>query len=229
MRCAGCGTENPDRARFCFECAQPFARRCSHCGAELLDAAKFCMECAQPVAGVGPPPARSRTTDVHAAPPGREDPGEPPHPRRGAEAGHDPVRRRRGLDGADPGPRSRGGAGAAGRGRSVDDGGRPPVRGDGQPADGRRPDGDVRGARGPRGPRRPSVLRGAGDAGGGPRLRRRGPRRGTGCPPRHGSGSAPARWWSGRSATTCTWITRRWARRCTWPRGWSSSRGPARA
>ena len=31
-----------------------------------------------------------------------------------------------------------------------------------------------------------------------------------------------------RSATTCTWTTRRWARPSTWPRGWSSSRGPAR-
>ena len=50
-----------------------------------------------------------------------------------------------------------------------------------------------------------------------------------GVTPRRASGSAPARWWSGRSATTCTWTTRRWARRSTWPPGWSSSRGPARA
>src|SRR5262245_55352822 len=57
MRCADCGTENPDRARFCFECATPFPRRCAHCGTELPDAAKFCMECAQPVAGAVPMPA----------------------------------------------------------------------------------------------------------------------------------------------------------------------------
>ena len=31
MRCAGCGTENPDRARFCFECVRTFARRYSRC------------------------------------------------------------------------------------------------------------------------------------------------------------------------------------------------------
>jgi len=55
MRCSGCGTENPDRARFCLECARPFARRCSHCGAELPAAAKFCMECAQPVVGAAQP------------------------------------------------------------------------------------------------------------------------------------------------------------------------------
>jgi class 3 adenylate cyclase/tetratricopeptide (TPR) repeat protein len=51
MRCAGCGTENPPRARFCLECATPFARRCAHCGTDLPEAAKFCMECARPVAG----------------------------------------------------------------------------------------------------------------------------------------------------------------------------------
>src|SRR6188768_2424332 len=57
MRCSVCGTENPDRARFCFECATPFPRRCGHCGAGLADAAKFCMECAQPVALAAQPPA----------------------------------------------------------------------------------------------------------------------------------------------------------------------------
>ena len=55
MRCAGCGTENTARARFCMECGAPFPRRCSHCGTELPDAAKFCMECAQPVTGAVQP------------------------------------------------------------------------------------------------------------------------------------------------------------------------------
>ena len=36
MRCSKCGAENPDRARFCVECASPFARRCSSFSAEML-------------------------------------------------------------------------------------------------------------------------------------------------------------------------------------------------
>jgi len=49
MRCSKCGVENPDRARFCVECASPFPRRCSSCEAENPPAARFCLECAQPL------------------------------------------------------------------------------------------------------------------------------------------------------------------------------------
>ena len=51
MRCSKCGAENPDRAKFCVECASPFARRCPSCNAENPQAAKFCLECAKPLAG----------------------------------------------------------------------------------------------------------------------------------------------------------------------------------
>ena len=49
MRCLKCGAENPDRAKFCIECASPFARPCPSCNAENPTIAKFCLECAQPL------------------------------------------------------------------------------------------------------------------------------------------------------------------------------------
>jgi len=49
MRCSKCGVDNPDRARFCVECASPFAPRCASCGAENPPTAKFCFECAKPL------------------------------------------------------------------------------------------------------------------------------------------------------------------------------------
>src|SRR5215469_17325177 len=51
MRCSKCGAENPDRAKFCVECASPFARRCPSCNAENPPTAKFCVECAKPLDG----------------------------------------------------------------------------------------------------------------------------------------------------------------------------------
>jgi class 3 adenylate cyclase/tetratricopeptide (TPR) repeat protein len=53
MRCSKCGVENPDRAKFCVECASPFARRCPWCNAENPQTAKFCLECAKPLEGAG--------------------------------------------------------------------------------------------------------------------------------------------------------------------------------
>src|SRR5215472_17830718 len=51
MRCSKCGAENPERARFCVECASPFVRRCPSCNAENPQTAKFCLECAKPLDG----------------------------------------------------------------------------------------------------------------------------------------------------------------------------------
>src|SRR5215471_11762236 len=53
MRCSKCGAENPDRAKFCVECASPFSRRCPSCNAENPHTAKFCLECAKPLEGAG--------------------------------------------------------------------------------------------------------------------------------------------------------------------------------
>jgi ribosomal protein L40E len=45
MNCARCGSQSPDRAKFCLECGAAFATRCASCGTELPPAAKFCLEC----------------------------------------------------------------------------------------------------------------------------------------------------------------------------------------
>jgi class 3 adenylate cyclase/predicted ATPase len=50
MRCANCDTENPERAKFCIECATPLQKRCPNCRAENLPRAKFCGECATSLA-----------------------------------------------------------------------------------------------------------------------------------------------------------------------------------
>src|SRR5512141_2977688 len=54
--CANCGTENLAGAKFCMECASPFASGCPNCGFVNLPNAKFCSECATPLIA-GPTPA----------------------------------------------------------------------------------------------------------------------------------------------------------------------------
>src|SRR5438128_1143650 len=54
MRCLSCGSENPDGAKFCIECAAPLRQRCPRCGAENLPRAKFCGECATPLSARSP-------------------------------------------------------------------------------------------------------------------------------------------------------------------------------
>jgi class 3 adenylate cyclase/tetratricopeptide (TPR) repeat protein len=53
MRCSTCGAENPDRAKFCEECASPFTRRCPTCDTENSPNANFCIECAKPLERAG--------------------------------------------------------------------------------------------------------------------------------------------------------------------------------
>ena len=45
MRCAKCGTDNREDAKFCIECATAFPARCLRCGAANVLGAKFCDEC----------------------------------------------------------------------------------------------------------------------------------------------------------------------------------------
>src|SRR5262245_24324502 len=55
MRCSKCGAENPDRAKFCGECAAAFTRRCPSCDTENSLTTRFCIECARPLeAGTTP-------------------------------------------------------------------------------------------------------------------------------------------------------------------------------
>jgi class 3 adenylate cyclase len=68
MRCWKCGSENPDRANFCIECASPFARRCPSCNAANPPTAKFCLECAKSlhakaIAAAAKAPSKSQAAD----------------------------------------------------------------------------------------------------------------------------------------------------------------------
>jgi class 3 adenylate cyclase len=47
-RCSKCGADNREGAKFCSECATPFAVKCPRCGAANKPAAKFCDECGAP-------------------------------------------------------------------------------------------------------------------------------------------------------------------------------------
>ena len=69
MQCASCGSENPEGAKFCIECAAPFRKRCPSCGAENLPRAKFCAECAFPLTTQFPPPVPSSRFQVSSSQP----------------------------------------------------------------------------------------------------------------------------------------------------------------
>ncbi len=60
MKCAKCGCESPERAKFCLECGAAFALRCTGCGTELPPAAKFCLECGAAVQVSGAQGLRSQ-------------------------------------------------------------------------------------------------------------------------------------------------------------------------
>jgi class 3 adenylate cyclase/tetratricopeptide (TPR) repeat protein len=68
MRCAKCGTENRDAAKFCDKCGARLSPNCPACGAENRADAKFCDSCG---AALGPSPAHDAPSpDVrrHSAP-----------------------------------------------------------------------------------------------------------------------------------------------------------------
>jgi class 3 adenylate cyclase/tetratricopeptide (TPR) repeat protein len=45
VHCTKCGADNREGAKFCSECATPFAAKCPKCGAVKASGAKFCDEC----------------------------------------------------------------------------------------------------------------------------------------------------------------------------------------
>src|SRR6202521_5225064 len=45
VHCTKCGADNREGAKFCSECATPFAAKCRKCGAVNASGAKFCDEC----------------------------------------------------------------------------------------------------------------------------------------------------------------------------------------
>ena len=68
MTCATCGTENPERARFCMSCGSPLPSACPGCGTENPPGAKFCIECGAD--------ARRRRRRPRPPPPTAEQPPE---------------------------------------------------------------------------------------------------------------------------------------------------------
>jgi class 3 adenylate cyclase/tetratricopeptide (TPR) repeat protein len=57
MRCPKCARDNPDDAKFCVGCGNPFGRRCAKCGAENPADASFCKQCGTRLGGIVAPPA----------------------------------------------------------------------------------------------------------------------------------------------------------------------------
>jgi double zinc ribbon protein len=45
MKCAKCGAQNREGAKFCNECAAPIEVSCPRCGSKNKPAARFCDEC----------------------------------------------------------------------------------------------------------------------------------------------------------------------------------------
>ena len=125
---------------------------------------------------------------LHAATPRRADPHVSRGAGRRAQAGDGALRRPQGLDGASRRAGSGGGRAAARPRPRAHDGGRPPLRGHGEPDHERRDHGALRRAARARGPRGAGVLRGAPDARRRPAILGRAPRRprGRGADPRRG-------------------------------------------
>ncbi|HEV8718494.1 MAG TPA: adenylate/guanylate cyclase domain-containing protein [Candidatus Binatia bacterium] len=57
MRCASCGFENPEQAKFCEECGAPCVWICPSCGQQVRPTAKFCPDCGATLGVKGKLPA----------------------------------------------------------------------------------------------------------------------------------------------------------------------------
>src|SRR6266542_4161512 len=49
-RCAACGSENPEGAKFCSACGVALAASCPNCGQRNPPSGRFCTECGGPLA-----------------------------------------------------------------------------------------------------------------------------------------------------------------------------------
>src|SRR4051812_43077820 len=70
--CPSCGSENPDRARFCMSCGTALSPHCPNCGAESPPGAKFCIECGTGLVAGGA--ADAAATAAAPAPPAAAEP-----------------------------------------------------------------------------------------------------------------------------------------------------------
>src|SRR5260370_27376008 len=66
MRCANCGTENPQGLKFCNQCGSPLKARCAKCGFDNAPGAKFCGECGTVLAGGAAPSTGAAPLSVAA-------------------------------------------------------------------------------------------------------------------------------------------------------------------
>src|SRR5262249_51654096 len=64
MRCAKCARDNPDDAKFCVGCGNPFGSRCVKCGAESPSDASFCKQCGTRLGGIAAPSAATAGTGL---------------------------------------------------------------------------------------------------------------------------------------------------------------------
>src|SRR5947209_1084580 len=62
MKCAKCGVENREGAKFCNECAAPIEASCPRCGSTNKPGAKFCDECGTPL-GLSAAPSPKQPND----------------------------------------------------------------------------------------------------------------------------------------------------------------------
>jgi class 3 adenylate cyclase/tetratricopeptide (TPR) repeat protein len=67
VRCAGCGSENPDGKKFCGECGAELVSGCPSCGAPILEGKRFCGDCGKPLSAASPPPSRRAKERIDAA------------------------------------------------------------------------------------------------------------------------------------------------------------------
>jgi class 3 adenylate cyclase/tetratricopeptide (TPR) repeat protein len=63
MRCAKCARDNPEDAKFCVGCGNPFWGRCANCGAENPADASFCKRCGTRLGGVATPSAAAARSE----------------------------------------------------------------------------------------------------------------------------------------------------------------------
>jgi predicted ATPase/class 3 adenylate cyclase len=76
VSCPSCGTENPERARFCMSCGASLQRTCPSCGAEAPPGAKFCIECGAGLQAEAAAPAPTPVRPIRTAEPAEALPEE---------------------------------------------------------------------------------------------------------------------------------------------------------
>src|SRR5215813_2467664 len=149
MKCSRCQHENPSDAVFCQECGTRFEAACQSCGTPNELSAKFCKKCGQRLNG---PQTSQAVPDARF---GSPESYTPKHLTEkiltskaalegGAQASHGALRRPQRLDGAPRRPGPRGSTRDSRSGSGTHDGGRAPLRGHGEPSDGRRHHGALR-------------------------------------------------------------------------------------